>query len=552
MAKIFPEHIQNFTNETEEKVYKVIKSQLNDSFTVFYSRTWRSLGYNQDIECDFLIFSPQKGILILEVKGGHWERKNGNWYQNNFLVPTNEDPILQCRKIKHSLISLLKATKDYYYCIDYALVFPDCAFDHDITLNDLPFLSGYPGLSYFETFISDAMNNSVKNTPSYSPSFDTKIISHIKKTLMKDITPKLSEKLKISENQLHYETKSSLKLLNYIGNQTNFTINGCAGAGKTVMAIKIAKKLAKNNKVKNIFFTCYNLELANWLYEQTDSIKDKCICDGFLRFFEIKAKFHNFLVGYTPGTNEYFQQVKDKILDIIILENLKFDAIIVDEGQQFDKDWWSYIELMLENSSCSNRYIFYDNNQKLYKEKFNNIPGSKNVITLSPNVRNTLNIHKFSVKLTPELHEVKCNEIVGEPVEYLEYGNSPTLKSQLRNILNKLIINEGVSSKDIIILTGRIGANGDFTKFLMESNKVGSHFFVKEYDNSINASQIKYSTIQKFRGMEKTVVILTDIHYHDIAELSYLGASRARAKLIWLVPKSCSDEKVQQLKKICN
>lgn len=550
MAKIYPEIIKEFTTKTEEKVYDALKSQLDDSYTVFYSRTWRTPNINQDIECDFIITAPNKGILILEVKGGQWERKGGNWYRNQVLVQSSANPEIQCRKIKSSLISLLTKTKDKFYCCDYAVIFPDCNFNEDQSCADLPFIFGYNEMSHLNQIITSTMLNMMKNAQISNPVFNNEMVAHVQKTLMRDITPKLCEKLKFSEKLLNYESKEQLHLLRSIENISMATIKGSAGAGKTYMALEKVRMLAKKREIEKILLTCYNLELADWLHAQTSVIREKCDCDGFVRFFERKAKKHGLLIGYEYGSNEYYQQVKDCMLDIINIENLSYDAIIVDEGQQFNDDYWSCIDLMLENSSIKNRYIFYDNYQKLYKETKNNIPKEDESIKLTINIRNTPSIHKFSIELSPELQDVKCNEVVGEPVEYVIYGINPTLNSQLKKILNRLIINEGVSSKDIIILTGRTGQNGDFSKLIENTSSIGKYELVKEY-TADGANQIRFTTIQKFRGLEKTVVILTDIHYHDIAELSYLGGSRARAKLIWLVPDKNTDPKVQQLKSLC-
>jgi superfamily I DNA and RNA helicase len=43
------------------------------------------------------------------------------------------------------------------------------------------------------------------------------------------------------------------------------TVQGCAGSGKTLMALRQVKRLAKNSDVKRILFTCYNRELGQWL-----------------------------------------------------------------------------------------------------------------------------------------------------------------------------------------------------------------------------------------------------------------------------------------------
>ena len=72
-------------SEGEDRIFESLQSQLPNSYTVFHSVRWvgsdrkRSQG-----EADFLVFHPQKGVLIIEVKAGIIEVDNNRtWSQTN-------------------------------------------------------------------------------------------------------------------------------------------------------------------------------------------------------------------------------------------------------------------------------------------------------------------------------------------------------------------------------------------------------------------------------------------------------------------------------------
>ena len=99
MAKMLPYPLEMYNNIVEENLYKLFETRLSDDYTVFYSRTWSQIsqGNNPDPECDFIIAKPGEGILVIEAKGGIWERKNGNWVVYGNEVKSSDNPINQAR-----------------------------------------------------------------------------------------------------------------------------------------------------------------------------------------------------------------------------------------------------------------------------------------------------------------------------------------------------------------------------------------------------------------------------------------------------------------------
>src|SRR5262245_25743364 len=89
MAKLWPHRLpaeirNNILRAAERRVYDALAAQLDDSWTVFYSRPWLGLsptGEEIDGEADFVVAHPQRGFITIEVKGGaiSYDPRENRW-----------------------------------------------------------------------------------------------------------------------------------------------------------------------------------------------------------------------------------------------------------------------------------------------------------------------------------------------------------------------------------------------------------------------------------------------------------------------------------------
>ncbi|NMF59840.1 nuclease-related domain-containing protein [Pseudanabaena yagii] len=104
---------------------------------VFHSAWWQADKYYiQERESDFTIVHPEKGILLLEVKGGKisYDSINKSWYQNQDRM--KRSPFDQAREIRYSFIKFLSRSSSNLSraCIGQCAAFPDV----DAIENGLP------------------------------------------------------------------------------------------------------------------------------------------------------------------------------------------------------------------------------------------------------------------------------------------------------------------------------------------------------------------------------------------------------------------------------
>lgn len=549
MAQMLPYPVSNFKSESEEQLYCLFQDRLGPDYTVFYGRTWsdHSSGGNPDPECDFIVTKPGSGILIIEAKGGKWERVNGNWRCYGRPVKPADDPFEQAKSNKAALIRLLKSTSKWekvYFPVSYALALPDTSFNNDNEFIGLPNILTFDELDHVEYWLEDAMADCLRSN--YPAKTDSSMHSYILQTLMKDYVVRLSEILHMDDKRLLVFTEQQLSLDRAFTKWKRLTVQGCAGSGKTLMALRQVKRLAKNSDVKRILFTCYNRELGQWLAENTKELKIQCTTMPVLDFFESQAKEVGIVNGPDKNDPNYYDTLPYSFLQANEMLGLKYDAIIADEGQSFKKDWWDILETLLADPEKSHFYIFYDDLQRIYQEVINPVPGDDRPVDLFYNLRNTANIHRQATKFLPNDKLPDCNNIPGEPVWIHFYHDEKSMQGALRKILRLLIREGGVSSKDIIILTPKKKYS-----VLGSKEKLGPYSLLPL--ESDNPAAIRYSTIQSFRGMERQVVILTEIDssVNDLRSLFYLGCSRAKTKLVLLVSNDLEDGMKQKLEQGC-
>ena len=66
----------------------------------------------------------------------------------------------------------------------------------------------------------------------------------------------------------------------------------------------------------------------------------------------------------------YFEtELPDRFLAAIAALHDRFDAIVVDEGQDFADVWWVTLEELLRDPKNSALYIFYDQDQVIYRNR---------------------------------------------------------------------------------------------------------------------------------------------------------------------------------------
>ena len=548
MARMYPDHpIGDTKSNAERKVFYALKDLLSNDYIVLHSvpiyRRPNKNGPLLDGEIDFLVLHPAKGIVALEVKGGgiEFNGDTGEWASTSFdgTKFKIKNPYEQSKTYCYDLLSDIKnypTTRKFSYPHGHAVWFPDI----DLIGRDLgisPELKGITlGSSDLERVpkaIAQVFKNTLGQSHRKGPGQEGM------KALRKFLAPSwkipinLSRKITDDKESILEATRSQYKVLTLIERFNRAKICGSAGSGKTLLAIEKARRLVETNKKKRVVIVCYNVVLAQFLRQiiphsnQIDVFHFHGLCMDFCRRASIEIPIPD------PQIDQrlfFKNELPDSLLDALSLIDERYDALIVDEGQDFEANWWLPLQEVLKDPDEGIFYIFFDDNQKLY-ERRNTFPISDPPFSLNENCRNTKQIHKETMKFYSGKIKSKAIGPEGRPPEIVKIKPQSTEKDSVALVVANLLRNEKVDPSDITILTPckeskSIWNAGDYLSncpitWQRTEQEIGNNIFC--------------STIHSFKGLESPVVILTEtdaVWEHRKDELFYVATSRANSHLI--------------------
>lgn len=189
------------------------------------------------------------------------------------------------------------------------------------------------------------------------------------------------------------------------------------------------------------------------------------------------------------------------------------------------------IDTLLENRLKKGEWFFFGDYdfQTIYNYEISNDKvvemledcASFAMFNLTTNCRNTPNIQQEMNKLfNLEIKTFNKDKSMPE-VEYIAFHDENEELNLLTDKLAELIRN-GVKKEDITILS----------PFRFEKSIASKVTKYKIGKAGLNSNNTTYSTIQGFKGLKNSVIILTDIKSYKQSDLMYVGMSRARKALI--------------------
>jgi len=532
MAQMYPVNIKpNTKSRAERKLFSAFKDQLSDQFHVFHSIRWQLPGRLglEDGETDFVIAHPRHGILILEVKGGQiaYDGQLGKWISGTIEIA---DPIEQALRSKYSLINLMKSDprlKDEWILVGYAIALPDVVVEGRL-LPELarPTILDGEDINDLGAWVERAFEYWRGRSERQSTQ-DRRFIHHLSRLLAPswDLRPRLAQQFDEEEREIESLTQEQLYILDLLSRERRVAIAGCAGAGKTILATEKALRLADSGF--KVAFICFNANLA-------DHINNLIGADPKIDV----ATFHALCLRLCKKAGmELPRQSAEKFFSESLLESTfasidklgpQYDAIVVDEGQDFQADWWLILDSLLRARERDVFYIFFDDNQLLYQPHFE-IPLQVADVRLTKNLRNTQRIHAFAKRFYASDVDTIAEGPEGRPIEFHSYETGRGLHQALRKVLHRLIVEEDVDASNVVILTPKSRSRSELWKLA----PFGNFDLIGEPPGG--GAEVYCTTVHSFKGLERPVVILAELDKEAAGNpqaLLYVGATRACSHLI--------------------
>ncbi len=556
MARIFPQlnelQISNIKSKAEQRFYRACINQLGSEWLVFHSIPYivRLSSAPRDGEADFVIFSPLKGFLVVEIKGGgiEFDPITGKWTSTNARGETNpiKDPFQQSLIEKKAILSQITKHNHWpslhiaHLTCGHAVFLPDIDNIQPLIMLESPpeILGSRADLENLESWINKVFaywQGNQRNSQALGKD-GIKLVEQMFGT-RRSVRPLLSSQIRDEEERRIELTEQQTLYLRVIGKRKRAIICGGAGTGKTLLAVDRASQLAKAG-IKTLLI-CYNRPLADHLKDVIGK-NDKLLpmtfhqlCDWRIQQVLSKNGRDLKLEAEQAHPNRDLYDVQKPYalaLSAECLPNERFDAIIVDEGQDFKgDDYWMPLEMLLNDEKESYFYIFHDFNQALY-QKSASIPIKEEPFTLTVNCRNT----KY-------IHEAAYHFYMGDPVDPpnnegvpVEHHAKETLLEQLdelHSLVSSFVSKEQVEPKDIVILVAGYAKENYYKKLRSLALPKGIKYSIETHRIS---NTILVDTVARFKGLEANIVILWGLDEFDPQqdkEGLYVAFSRAKSRL---------------------
>ena len=439
----------------------------------------------------------------------------------------------QARSGKYEFIKKLKGRKDWktrYINLRHGVILTDSLTPSEDLGADMPLqlFAFAEDMDVLDEYVERRCNSQEMDQNEKIEPLGTDGINALIQLLSKSIELKVDLGRVLEQDRADIErlTEEQYVLLKDMDENLRMTISGAAGTGKTTLAAQKAIYMADENK--NVLLVCFNEPLAKHLQNKLKGYKEITV-STFHALCRETADRTGTPVPQKKNEQEYYNnQLPECLQDAIDKsQDFKFDAVIVDEGQDFMDHWFIPLEDLLRNSYESVFYVFYDNNQHLNSSGISHIRSMRAAKhRLSRNLRNTRHIFDLANRFYAGL-PIQPAGPPGQKIRFVVWRKNSEAPAVLREQLGILINHEKIPEHHITVLVPDKYERNRLT----ESGFIGRFAVSTGIEPELN--HVTVESVRRFKGLDsRAIIICHPEKYLDTTELLYVAFTRAQVRLV--------------------
>jgi hypothetical protein len=521
----------------ESRVFTALAG-LPAPWRVFPTVEWRLLaphGGEQVGEADVVVFHPQLGLAVIEIKAGAVQVRDGHWYYASGR-PMKQSPFAQARRNRYALLDKLRqrlgrALADGL-AITHAAWFPDVIWRGTLPGADAPsraFVLDRTARAQPAAALERLLREACPHAQPWTPA-QQHALNELLAPDCRHLVP-LATQVDDAVADLLRATDQQVAVLRLLRTQRRLLVEGGAGTGKTVLACALAREHAALGRT--VLLTCFNMALARFLAASLAGVPGITV-----RAFHDLAREHALAAGlpYAVPTEPeaqarfYRESSAEWLLQAAEQGGARFDTLVVDEAADFAPTWW--VALQALGAPGFSWYCFYDRSQCLFQRgEAWEPPFAAEPLPLDDNLRNTRPIGEWAARLggcaVPQRYRVEQ----GEAPRVLACRDADDMAAQLRRVLRDLLGAQALRPEQVAVLSPYRPSQAAATWARGLDGVAVSDDLAAPVPG-----RVRVGTVQGFKGLEADVIILAGIDSRCLRHPAtlYVGASRARALLVIL------------------
>jgi hypothetical protein len=512
-----------FATGSERAVWEALREQLGDADLLVAGL--RVSDHSKDHEIDIAVVFADLGVVVVEVKGGTITHDGTTWLQPWNGALKSIDPVKQARDAKYALRDYVEHDPRWgsrgRLRWAHAVALPYTGVDDGFAVPDCPrwSVAGRQDVPRLAVFLRRAL--AAQQSPNRLATYDDVVAVHDillgRLHPQRDLIGEATER----EDRADRLTQQQALVLDAIRLIHRVEVRGGAGSGKTWLAVEQVRRLSRSGK--RVALLCYSRGLAAFLQRRVDTMRRQEQPAYVGTFHGLGAAW-----GATPGSDDdsdyWERRLPEQMIELAdrLGAGHRFDAVVVDEAQDFADAWWPALLASLRDEEASGVYVFSDEGQRVFT-RFGGAPIPLTPLVRDHNLRNTRQIGEtFGTLATIRMRLMGGD---GPVVRFVPCPADEAVDHADDQI--DALVDDGWRPEDLALLT----TGSRHPEQVARQSRGQDAYWASFWD----ADQVFYGHVLGFKGLERRAVVLA-LNEAQPRERSrerlYVGLSRARDQLV--------------------
>lgn len=516
-----------YATESEREVGRELVRRLPDGAVVFAGLRFTG---ERDHEVDFLCLVPDAGLVVVEVKGGSVYHTHGDWYVGTGAT-RRTFAIDQALTNKYAVRDYLERDERWQgrsrLRMEHLLVTPHTDWPDDFHAPGLERwqVVGKGDLKRLGDHLHDICihRGGGGRVPTEE---DLALVREILRGRHHPV-PDVEADAEQREDRADRLTTEQALLLDVTRFVPRTEVRGCAGSGKTVLALTQAKQLTRGHgdlPPMRVALVCYSLGLAEHFRRELASVGRRHRPD-FVGSYHDLGRLWGAPDGDRTDSDFWERRLPEQMAELAaaLPWEEKFDAIIVDEGQDIADSWWQALVGALRDEETGRLHVYTDEEQRVF-QRFGRPPVTLVPLVLDHNLRNTRQIAATFLPLAGARMGLRGDD--GPEVEFV-HASAEEAVDVADDQVDRLL-DEGWDPAHVMLLT-----TGRRHPVQVERQEAyGQRGYWRTF---WEGDDVFYGHVLGCKGLERRAVILC-LNEHGTQdrgkERLYVGLSRATDRLV--------------------